>query len=183
MRTAHRAACLLALLALAGCKAGNRAPATKAAASASTPSAPGLPWLAEADRFYKSALADKAPARPPFGRIRTQATRNKRRRRTYLMIVPPHWFGTPPPPHVWPAGHVPQSGVSPPHPSATCPQLALACWHVRGTQVVWHVPLLQDLFGPHWPQSVVRPPHPSATWPHVAPRLAQVAGVHVTEPH
>jgi hypothetical protein len=74
MRTAHGAACLLALLALAGCKAGNRAPATKAAASASTPSVPGLPWLAEADRLYKSALADKAPARPPFGRIRSTLT-------------------------------------------------------------------------------------------------------------
>ena len=100
-----------------------------------------------------------------------------------MMIVPPHWLGTPPPPQVWPAAHAPQSGVSPPHPSATCPQLALACWQVRGTQVVWHVPLLHVWFGPHWPQSAVRPPHPSATWPHFAPRLAHVAGVHITEPH
>jgi hypothetical protein len=82
---------------------------------------------------------------------------------TYLMIVPPHWLGTPPPPQVWPVGHAPQSAVRPPHPSATCPQLALACWHVRGMQVVWHVPLLHVWFVAHWPQSAVRPPHPSAT--------------------
>jgi hypothetical protein len=54
---------------------------------------------------------------------------------------------------------------------------------VIGTQVVWHVPLLQVWFDAHWPQSAVRPPQPSATWPHFAPRLAHVAGVHITEPH
>jgi hypothetical protein len=74
VRTARVAAGLLGLLAIAGCRACSGAPATKAAAPASTPSARALPWLAEADRLYKSALADKAPARPPFGRIRGTLT-------------------------------------------------------------------------------------------------------------
>jgi hypothetical protein len=36
----------------------------------------------------------------------------------------PHTFAVPPPPQVMFPVHVPQFVVSPPHPSATCPQLA-----------------------------------------------------------
>jgi hypothetical protein len=45
----------------------------------------------------------------------------------------PHWLGTPPPPHCWPVGHVPQSRV-PPQPSEAEPQLSPSSAHVFGTQ-------------------------------------------------
>ena len=50
-------------------------------------------------------------------------------------MMPPHWFGTPLPPHVWGAAHGPQFTV-PPQPSAMTPHWALACWQVRGWQLV-----------------------------------------------
>src|SRR5438093_1459628 len=43
-----------------------------------------------------------------------------------------HVFAIAPTPHTSSAGHVPQFGVSPPHPSATRPQLAPASAQVRG---------------------------------------------------
>jgi hypothetical protein len=71
----------------------------------------------------------------------------------------PHTFGVPPPPHVCPCGHVPQS-IAPPHPSAMEPHVAPACWHVRGV----HGLLTQTLFWHacpfgHGPQSRM-PPQP-----------------------
>jgi hypothetical protein len=92
-------------------------------------------------------------------------------------------LAVPPPPHDCGETQAPQSGVSPPQPSATCPQLAFAWAHVSGTQTVAHVPFLHAWFGPHWPQSGVSPPHPSATWPQAAPRSAHVLGVQLSEPH
>jgi hypothetical protein len=45
----------------------------------------------------------------------------------------PHWLGTPPPPQVSGAWHVPQS-IMLPQPSPAGPQLKPSCAHVWGTQ-------------------------------------------------
>ncbi len=74
MRRTCGAAFLLALIAIAGCRARSGAPATRAASSASASSTPAPPWLADANRIYKSALTHTAPARLPFGRIRSKLT-------------------------------------------------------------------------------------------------------------
>lgn len=50
---------------------------------------------------------------------------------SYFGVPPPHTLGVPPPPQVKGGTHVPQS-MMPPQPSAMGPQLAPACWQVRG---------------------------------------------------
>jgi hypothetical protein len=40
-----------------------------------------------------------------------------------VQLPPPHTLGVPPPPHVWPVGHEPQLGVTPPQPSLCGPHL------------------------------------------------------------
>jgi hypothetical protein len=55
----------------------------------------------------------------------------------------PHPFG-PAPPHVWPAGHVPQFTV-PPQPSRIVPHVAPIWLHVAGTH--------PQRFGPPPPQT------------------------------
>ena len=76
----------------------------------------------------------------------------------------PQLFGTPPPPQIAGATHVPQLGVIPPHPSATCPQSAPALRHVAGVQVVEASPAS----GPEAtaPQAFGTPPPP-----HVSGRV------------
>jgi hypothetical protein len=69
VRTTDVAARLFVLLAVLGCRPRGRESATKAT-SILSPSAPALPWLAEADRLYTSALADKAPMRPGLDIVR-----------------------------------------------------------------------------------------------------------------
>jgi hypothetical protein len=51
----------------------------------------------------------------------------------HVFGVHPHWFATPPPPHVFGAVHVPQS-VVPPQPSEIVPQFSPAP-HVFGAHV------------------------------------------------
>jgi hypothetical protein len=46
----------------------------------------------------------------------------------------PHWFATPPPPHVWPAGHVPQL-IELPQPSPVWPQPTFCPPQVSALQV------------------------------------------------
>jgi hypothetical protein len=98
-----------------------------------------------------------------------------------VQLGAPHTPGVPPPPHVWPLGHVPQSS-SPPHPSATLPHCTLphvSFVHVGVThRLLWQtVPAAQVA-----PQSTM-PPHPSEIWPHWAPVLAHVCFVQLAAPH
>jgi hypothetical protein len=82
-----------------------------------------------------------------------------------------HWPDTPQPPHVWPAGHGMQSGVSPPQPSDCTPHVLGYDVHVRGVHMLppsdelWHRPDTHDSPAPHG-QLVVSPPQPSLCWPH-----------------
>src|SRR5262245_10826699 len=93
-------------------------------------------------------------------------------------------FATPPAPHTSPLPHLPQLAVKPPQPSATAPQLAPACAHVRGVHEpppppphVNNAPPPPHVSGAvHEPQSIV-PPQPSPIGPHVA-----FIDAHVTRP-
>src|SRR5262245_61048245 len=85
-------------------------------------------------------------------------------------------FATPPAPQISPAPQVPQLAVKPPQPSATTPQFAFACAHVRGVHELLPVPPphVNNVPPPphvsgavHEPQSTV-PPQPSPIGPHVA---------------
>jgi hypothetical protein len=96
---------------------------------------------------------------------------------------PAHLLATPPPPQVWPDGHVPQLGVRPPQPSATTPHSAEVCAHVRGVHEplplpphVNGVPPPQVSGAVQLPQSIT-PPQPSPIGPHVA-----FSDAHVTRP-
>lgn len=102
----------------------------------------------------------------------------------------PHWFGVPPPPHVWPLGHAPQSTV-PLQPSLWLPQVALAAAHAAEVLAGWHVgaphsygtpPPAQVAPPEQVPQSM-KPPQPSSTVPHAAFTALQVAGTQVEAPH
>ncbi len=99
---------------------------------------------------------------------------------------PAHWFAMPPAPQVSPEGHVPQSAVTPPQPSATTPHIAPASEHVRFVHTPLPLPASPEL--PHWkwtplppqvspvgqlPQSIV-PVQPSPIRPHIACSDAQV---------
>jgi len=96
----------------------------------------------------------------------------------------PHAFGTPPPPQVAGAVHEPHDSMLP-QPSATEPQLAPACWQVRGV----HAPRPHTFATPppphvspetlHAPQSSW-PPQVSLTTPQFLPSCWQVDGVQAT---
>src|SRR5262245_57859302 len=100
-----------------------------------------------------------------------------------MQVVPPHTFGTPPPPHVCGAVHVPQS-ISVPQPSFCCPHEALSCAQVSGVHGA-----LPHLLGPPPPQKSgavqlpqsTRFPHPSDCLPQSTPSSAQVLGIQVPE--
>jgi hypothetical protein len=51
------------------------------------------------------------------------------------IFVPPHWLGTPPPPHVCGSVHDPQS-ITPPQPSPIGPHVACADAQVTSVQPV-----------------------------------------------
>ena len=99
----------------------------------------------------------------------------------------PHLPGTPPPPQVWPVGHV-QLAVTPPQPLLCCPQEPANAAQVIG--VHGPPPVLPHLFAVpappqtcpvgHEPQFAVSPPQPSPCCPQVpAGKAAHVFGVHV----
>ena len=114
-----------------------------------------------------------------------------------MRLLPPHLPGTPPPPQNVGLAHVPQLGVSPPHPSACCPHApAPKLAHVFATQVKTvppsaPLPLLPPhLLGPpppqnaglvHVPHRPVEPPQPSPATPQLNPWSVQLLGVHVTD--
>jgi hypothetical protein len=52
-----------------------------------------------------------------------------------LQVGAPHTYAVPPPPQVWPAGHVPQART-PPQPFGGPPQFALSAPQVVGLQSV-----------------------------------------------
>src|SRR5580693_2845805 len=88
----------------------------------------------------------------------------------------PHWPLTPPPPHVWPAGHGWQSEVNPPQPSLCCPHVPVAYdalvrdVHVppSGAPHMPGVPPPPQLCGAaQVPQLLVSPLQPSVCCPHV----------------
>ena len=85
------------------------------------------------------------------------------------MDAPPHWFAFPPPPQVRGGEHAPHMR-SPPHPSATGPQLAPASAQVRGVQT--YVPQALGMPPPPqiWPAGQLphwrTPPQPSPAGPH-----------------
>lgn len=96
-----------------------------------------------------------------------------------VFAVQPQAFGTPPPPHVSGALHVPQSSTLP-QPSETWPQLAPSFSQVVGVQAV-----VPHLFAPsppqkspvsQLPQSITKL-QPSGIEPHSAPKLEQVPGL------
>lgn len=92
----------------------------------------------------------------------------------------------PPPPQVWPTGHVPHAIVLP-QPSVVVPQKIPWLAHVEGEHVVPEpvgAPHLNGVPPPpqvvpdvHAPQ-LMRPPQPSPTMPHEAPTLVHDRGVH-----
>jgi hypothetical protein len=51
-----------------------------------------------------------------------------------VQLPPPHWPGTPPPPHVCGGVQLPHCS-EPPQPSPAGPQLMFCCWHVSVVQV------------------------------------------------
>jgi len=84
-----------------------------------------------------------------------------------------------PPPQVCPPAQIPQL-MMPPQPSPTEPQVAFACWQVRGTHVLLpHTP--GDPPPPHMSPGLVqmphwrRPPQPSPSGPQLAPASAASA--------
>lgn len=91
-----------------------------------------------------------------------------------------HWLGTPPAPHIWPAGHAPQS-MALLQKSEPKPQESPSCVQVFGLQEPephWFGPAAPQVNPPpHAPQSVT-PPQPSGAVPHVAPSCVQVFGLH-----
>jgi hypothetical protein len=108
----------------------------------------------------------------------------------------PHWFGTPPPPQVWPAMvQMPQS-IVPPQPSGWSPQLAPCEAHVAGVQggaphggegQLGMPHTLATPAPPHsWPAGQTphwrKPPRPSLSTPQLALALAQVMAMQVGSP-
>lgn len=98
----------------------------------------------------------------------------------------PHWFGTPPPPHVVPTGHGGQV-IRFPQPSPVCPHW-MPCWaHVSGVHdgaphLFATPPPPQVCPAGHGPH-VRTFPQPSGTVPHSAPSAAHVLGVQSWPPH
>src|SRR5687767_4419930 len=101
-------------------------------------------------------------------------------------------LGCPPPPHVSPAVHPPQS-IRPPHPSLTKPQrpAQAAAW-LSGAQVIALDPQRSCTPPPPQvsgaaqvvPQPVRRPPQPSLTGPQcMGSTSTHVKAVHVAWPH
>jgi hypothetical protein len=90
----------------------------------------------------------------------------------------PHAFAAPPPPHVSPPLHVPQSTV-PPQPSGSVPQVALWLAHVAGVQT--HALELEHVSGAGQLPQLSVPPQPSDTGPHWAWAAAHVVGTQVPD--
>jgi hypothetical protein len=72
----------------------------------------------------------------------------------------PQVLGTPPPPHVVPAAHVPHDAIVPPHPSPVGPQVTLG-GHGCFLQPVEQVPAMQVVVGSVQVPQLIEPPHPS----------------------
>jgi hypothetical protein len=102
----------------------------------------------------------------------------------------PQTLGTPPPPQIVPAAHVPQLAMRPPQPSETGPQFLPSSAQVFGTQLLPPSPEDDEAPMPHrlgpppphvWPaahvpQEAMTPPQPSPCAPQFTPRVAQVFG-------
>jgi hypothetical protein len=92
----------------------------------------------------------------------------------------PQTFVVPPPPHTWPAGHVPQLTVAP-QPFGIEPQFAPAEAHVRGRHDPPHrfgVPPPPQICGAVHRAQSRSPPQQSDTLPHAAPRSVHVCIAH-----
>jgi hypothetical protein len=94
----------------------------------------------------------------------------------------PHTFAEPPPPHVIPAAHIPQSSV-PPHPSGIVPQFLFCGAHVVGVHPqTFAMPAAPQVWGAaQVPQSKVAL-HPSLIVPQFLFWAAHVAGTQVPCP-
>ena len=93
----------------------------------------------------------------------------------------PHWFGLPPPPHVWEPAHVPQSSRLP-HPSPVAPQLKPRASQVIGLQVPasggdTHAPATHVSGDVQLPQASW-PPQPSPAGPQWIFSWVHVSGTH-----
>jgi hypothetical protein len=86
-------------------------------------------WYLGNNRWKLGSSWNRKRGGTGLGAPRARGFAPRPRRELYLMIVPPHWLGTPPPPQVGPALHRPQSGVSPPHPSAPVRSLRWPAQH------------------------------------------------------
>jgi hypothetical protein len=93
----------------------------------------------------------------------------------------PHLPGTPPPPHVCPVGHIPQS-IKLPQPSPIGPHVTPCAEHVVGVQLgVKHWLFEQSWFVAQVPQPRMLP-QPSEAGPHCSIWLWHVAGVQLERP-
>ena len=85
----------------------------------------------------------------------------------------PHKPGPGPPPHHWPEGQAPHTGVKPPQPLLPCPQLRPSWAQLSGTQLppqTFGVPPPPQIWPPlQVPHEAVSPPQPLPSCPQFTP--------------